>query len=256
MHLLITNDDGIDAPGLLALAQALGKDFRISILAPDRNWSACGHIKTLNRPLHIQDTILGDGIPAFVSDGTPSDCVALAMLGFIQDPVDMVVSGINPLANLGQDLTYSGTVMAAMEAAIFGVPGIAFSLDQNQLGDDLRKFHRAAGIAASVIRQIAAMQTSEPFLLNINIPDRPREEMRGVTITRQGTRIYRDTLEFRPDSNGQPSYWIAGDAPSGVLEPGTDFWALAHGYVSITPLSLDLTDQDGIASTQTWPLKL
>lgn len=256
MHLLITNDDGIDSPGLLALAQALGKNYRISVLAPDRNWSACGHVKTLNRPLYVHDTQLEDGTPAYSSNGAPSDCVALALLGFIDDTIDMVISGINPLANLGQDLTYSGTVMAAMEAAIFGVPGIALSLDQNRPGGDLRTFQKAADVAASIIRQIAGMRQSEGVFLNINIPARPREEIRGIAITRQGTRIYRDKLELREDNDGQPSYWIGGDAPTGIQEPGTDFWALAHAQVSITPLSLDLTDQDKIAAVETWSLKI
>jgi 5'-nucleotidase len=255
MHLLITNDDGVDAPGLLALTQALRNDFQLSILAPDRNWSACGHVKTLNRPLSVRETKLLDGTPALASDGAPSDCVALALLGLIDKPVDLVVSGINPLANLGQDLTYSGTVMAAMEAAIFGIPGIALSLNQSSPEGDLKNFEPAAQVGASIIKQIITMHISERIFFNINIPDLSREKIRGVAITRQGTRVYRDALEKRPDPNGQTSYWIAGEAPTGVMEPETDFWALAHDYVSITPLGLDLTDRDTIPKIKAWRLK-
>lgn len=256
MHLLITNDDGVDAPGLLALAQALRNDFQLSILAPERNWSACGHVKTLNRPLYVRDTKLDDGTPALACDGAPTDCVALALLGLIEQPIDLVVSGINPLANLGQDLTYSGTVMAAMEAAIFGVPGVALSLDRGKPGFDIRNFKTAAQVGASIIRQITAKHFSEDLFFNINLPNRSMDKIRGVAITRQGTRIYRDKLELRPDSNGQPSYWIAGDAPTGIAEPGTDFWALANDHVSITPLQLDLTAGDQIPDIEGWALKL
>jgi 5'-nucleotidase len=255
MHLLITNDDGVDAPGLLALTQALRNDFQLSILAPDRNWSACGHVKTLNRPLSVRNTKLNDGTPALASDGAPSDCVALALLGLIEEPIDMVISGINALANLGQDLTYSGTVMAAMEAAIFGIPAIALSLNQSSPEGDVENYEAAAQVGAGIIQQIAARHLSDRIFFNVNIPDRSLNQIRGVAITRQGTRVYRDRLEMRPDSNGQPSYWITGEPPTGIIEPGTDFWALANDYVSITPLSLDLTDGDKISTIDAWQLK-
>ena len=129
MHILVTNDDGVNAPGLLALAQAMRELGKVTVLAPDHNWSASGHVKTLDRPLRVKAAILSDGTPALASDGAPSDCVALAVLGLLSEPVDLVVSGINGGPNLGHDLTYSGTVTAAMEAAIAGLPGIAVSLD-------------------------------------------------------------------------------------------------------------------------------
>ena len=134
MHILVTNDDGVQAPGLLALTQALGRLGTVTVLAPERNWSASGHVKTLHRPLRVWETVLADGTPAFASDGAPSDCVALALLGFIREPVDWVASGINPHANIGYDVTYSGTVTAAMEAVIAGVPGLAVSLDSPEDG--------------------------------------------------------------------------------------------------------------------------
>ncbi len=255
MHILVTNDDGVDAPGLLALVRALRNDFKLSIVAPDRNWSASGHVKTLNRPLHVREIKLSDGTPALSSDGAPSDCVALALLGLIDEPIDLVVSGINPFANLGQDLTYSGTVMAAMEAAIFGVPGIALSLDRSTSEGDLRDFETAAQIASSIIKQVSARHLSDGIFLNINIPDRSPNKIQGVAITRQGTRVYRDQLEMRQEPSGENSYWIAGETPTGIIEPGTDFWALANDHVSITPLSLDLTDGEKISTVETWQLK-
>jgi 5'-nucleotidase len=255
MHLLITNDDGIRAPGLLALVRALRNDYRLSILAPERNWSACGHVKTLRRPLYVRDTKLSDGTPALVSDGSPSDCVALALLGLVDDPIDLVVSGINSLANLGQDVTYSGTVMAAMEAAIFGVPGIALSLDRGHEEGGDHDFEPAARVGATIIRQIATKRIARGIFFNINIPDLPQDEIGGVAITRQGTRVYRDKLEKRADTDDGSSYWIAGDAPTGLREPGTDFWALAHSHVSITPLQLDLTAGDHIPDIEGWSLK-
>jgi 5'-nucleotidase len=129
MHILVTNDDGVLAPGLLALAQQMRLLGDVSILAPDRNWSASGHVKTMHRPLRVREVRLDDGTAAMASDGAPSDCVALALLGLLPDKVDLVVSGINPNANLGHDITYSGTVTAAMEAVIWGIPGISVSLD-------------------------------------------------------------------------------------------------------------------------------
>src|SRR4030043_2257066 len=136
MHILVTNDDGITAPGLLALAKEMRRIGEVSVLAPDHNWSASGHVKTMHRPLRVKETQLADGSPAWASDGAPSDCVALGLLGFIPKKIDLVVSGINPNANIGHDVTYSGTVTAAMEAVIWGIPGIAISLDspENHLG--------------------------------------------------------------------------------------------------------------------------
>ncbi len=132
MHILVTNADGVTAPGLMALAQEMRKLGKVSVLAPDRNWSGAGHVKTLDRPLRVKEVRLADGTPAYTSDGAPSDCVALALLGYLPERVDLVVSGINPIANFGHDVTYSGTVTAAMEAVIWGIPGIAVSLDTQE----------------------------------------------------------------------------------------------------------------------------
>jgi 5'-nucleotidase len=245
MHILITNDDGVQAPGLLALAKAMRKlADKVTVLAPDRNWSASGHVKTLHRPLRVSETVLDDGSTAWASDGAPSDCVALALLGFVPDKVDLVVSGINPNANIGHDVTYSGTVTAAMEAAIWGVPGIAVSVNRS---DDYRG-KIEYGDAAEAARRVAAWLMAQEGLpketiLNVNVPFGPLSEMKGYRITRQGLRLYHDELVRRLDPRGQPYFWIGGDVPTGVDEPGTDYGTLAAGYVSITPLQLDLTSQ-------------
>ena len=256
MHILLTNDDGVMAPGLLALAQSLRPLGQLTILAPDRNWSASGHVKTMHRPLRVWSTHLADGTPALTTDGAPSDCVALAVLGLVEEPLDMVISGINPLANLGHDVTYSGTVTAAMEAAISGLPGLAFSLDAPYELEGEPDFGPAARVAAHLVAQIARHGLPQGVLLNINIPYGPLDRMRGLKITRQGQRVYRDELVRRTDPRGRAYYWIGGDTPTGVAEPGTDFWALAEGYVSITPLQLDLTAHAFIPALERYALQL
>ncbi len=241
MHILVTNDDGVTAPGLLALAQALRALGNVTILAPDRNWSAAGHVKTMHRPLRVKEIKLDDGLPALTADGAPSDCVALAVLGIVPEKIDLVVSGINPNANLGHDVTYSGTVTAAMEAVIWGIPGLAVSLDspENHLG--MLDYAPAAKIACQVAEKVSAGGLPKGILLNINVPYLPDEEIKGWQITRQGLRVYQDALDAREDPRGRPYYWIGGDVPTGVPDRGTDFGALAEGFVSITPLHLDLT---------------
>ena len=255
MHILVTNDDGVQAPGLLALTQALGRLGTVTVLAPERNWSASGHVKTLHRPLRVWETVLADGTPAFASDGAPSDCVALALLGFIREPVDWVASGINPHANIGYDVTYSGTVTAAMEAVIAGVPGLAVSLDSPEDGGAL-DYGPPAQVAARLIEQFSDHSLPAGVLLNLNVPSGPVEAMSGIAITRQGLRLYRDELVRRDDPRGRPYYWIGGQSPTGVADEGTDFGALASGFASVTPLQLDLTARDQIPTLQTWQLRL
>jgi len=212
MHILVTNDDGVHAPGLLALAQAARKiTEKVTILAPNHNWSASGHVKTLHRPLRVSEVHL---------------------------------SGINPNANLGHDVTYSGTVTAAMEAAIWGVPGIAVSLDTPEDFHGPIEYQSAAEAARRIIEWLWSFEDiPQELVLNVNVPYGPIDEFKGFNITRQGLRIYRDELVKRLDPRGKPYYWIGGKAPTGVEEPGTDFGGLWAGYVSITPLQLDLTSQ-------------
>jgi len=254
MHILVTNDDGVTAPGLLALARALGELGQITVLAPDHNWSASGHVKTLHRPLRVKEVQLADGSSALSSDGAPSDCVALAVLGLIADKVDIVVSGINPNANIGHDVTYSGTVTAAMEAAIWGIPGVAVSLDAPEYFKGALDYLAAAQVACRVVSAIFRNDMPKGILLNVNVPYLTLDMLKGYKITRQGLRVYRDSLVVREDPRGRPYYWIGGEAPTGVHEEGTDFGALMDGFVSITPLQLDLTHQHMIPIMQAWEL--
>jgi 5'-nucleotidase len=251
MHILVTNDDGVTAPGLLALAQEMRRLGEVTVLAPDRNWSASGHVKTMERPLRVHETKLADGSPALTTDGAPSDCVALALLGIVKEKIDLVVSGINPNANIGHDVTYSGTVTAAMEAVISDVPGIAVSLDSKPGHGEL-DYGPAARIAARVASQVIANSLPEGVLLNVNVPCLPEEQIKGIQITRQGLRVYHDALDARKDPRGRPYYWIGGEFPTGVAEDGTDFGALAEGFVSITPLHLDLTAYKAMDKLKTW----
>ena len=242
MHILVTNDDGITAPGLLALVQEMRRVGQVSVLAPDRNWSASGHVKTMHRPLRVRNVLLSDGTSAFTSDGAPSDCVAVALLGYLGEKVDLVVSGINPNANIGHDVTYSGTVTAAMEAVIGGVPGIAVSLHSPENHRGELDYGPAARAARYIVERLSSVGLDARTLLNVNVPYLPDNELKGYMVTRQGLRLYRDRLDKRIDPRGRPYYWIGGDAPTAVPDEGTDFGALAQGYVSITPLDLDLTD--------------
>ncbi len=254
MHILLTNDDGVEAPGLLALAQSLGPLGALSVLAPDHNWSASGHVKTLHRPLRVWEVRLSDGTPARTTDGAPSDCVALALLGIVESPVDLVVSGINPHANVGHDVTYSGTVTAAMEAAISGIPAMAVSLDSPENHAGVLDYEPAASIAASLAVQVMEHGLPTGVLLNVNVPYLPLDALRGLAITRHGLRVYRDALVRREDPRGRPYYWIGGESPTGILEEGTDFWALAQGLVSVTPLQLDLTAGAHLETLRGWGL--
>jgi 5'-nucleotidase len=251
-HILVTNDDGIQAPGLLALAREVRKLGKVTVFAPDRNWSASGHVKTMDRPLRVRETALADGSAAFTSDGAPSDCVALPLLGLIEEKIDLVISGINPNANVGHDVTYSGTVTAAMEAVIDGVPGIAVSLDSPGGFKGLLDYSTAAVVAKRVARQVLKHGLPDGVVLNVNVPYLNQEELKGYVITRQGLRVYRDELDSRLDPRGRPYYWIGGEAPTGVVEEGTDFGALNAGCVSITPLQLDLTHYKAMEALRKW----
>ncbi len=251
MHILVTNDDGVYAPGLLALAQEMRQLGQVSILAPDRNWSAAGHTKTMTRPLRIKPVTLADGTPGLASDGAPSDCVALALLGVLKD-VDLVVSGINPHANIGHDVTYSGTVTAAMEAAIANLPGIAVSLHTTNEFNGERDYGPAARVARRVAEMVIQKGIPPKSVLSVNVPYLPDEQIKGYQITRMGLRIYRDELVERRDPKGAPYYWIGGEFPIAAMEAGTDYHAIENGYVSITPLKLDFTHQSLLDELQSW----
>lgn len=252
MHILVTNDDGVQAPGLLMLVREMRTLGRVTVFAPDKNWSASGHVKTMERPLRVKEVVLADGTSALASDGAPSDCVALPLLGFIEDQIDLVVSGINPNANIGHDVTYSGTVTAAMEAVIAGVKGIAVSLDSPEGFKGTLDYSCAASVARRVAEQVIANGLPAGVVLNVNVPYLKEIDLKGYKITRQGLRVYRDALDVRIDPRGRPYYWIGGEAPTGIAEDGTDFGTLAQGYVSITPLQLDLTHIKAMDVLRKW----
>ena len=254
MHILVTNDDGVQAPGLLALAQELRKLGKVTVFAPDRNWSASGHVKTMDHPLRAREVLLADGTPALATDGAPSDSVALALLGVVKEKIDLVVSGINPHENIGHDVTYSGTVTAAMEAVIGGVRGIAVSLNSPEEFQGVLDYGTAAAVARQVVQKVMTEGLPEGVFLNVNVPYLKEDELKGFMITRQGLRLYRDELDARKDPRGKPYYWIGGQFPIGVLEEGTDYGAIKAGYVSITPLQLDLTACDAMEGMKKWTL--
>lgn len=252
MHILVTNDDGVHAPGLLALVLEMRQFGRVSVLAPDRNWSASGHVKTLDRPLRVREVAFVDGSQAWACDGAPSDCVALAIHGFFTEKIDLIVSGINSTANVGHDVTYSGTVTAAMEAAIWGIPAVAVSLESPAHIASPADYSAAAYYAGKVVSAASHYGIADHTLLNVNVPYLPKDEIKGIQVTRLGLRVYHDKVDRRVDPRGQPYYWTVGDSPTGIPERGTDIGSLFAGFVSITPLQLDLTAYSLMSDLNTW----
>jgi 5'-nucleotidase len=245
-HILVTNDDGHESPGIHALRAALAEIADVSVVAPDRNRSGVARAITFREPLHVEEVVLPDGSVAHATDGTPVDCVRLAALGMLGRPPDMVVSGINIGLNLGDDVTYSGTVAAALEGVLLGVPSIAVS---QQVGgawsDDLVEamdFTAAARFAARLVPHLLAGGAAEGLLLNVNVPLLASERPVGARITRLGRRIYNDSLLLEQTVAGRRRYTLSGDAPSHHHEEGTDFAAIDDREISVTPLHFDLTD--------------
>jgi 5'-nucleotidase len=246
-YIVVTNDDGVNAPGILALAQAMGPLGEIRVIGPARNQSASGHKKTLFQDMAVRPALMADGQTTAVAvEGSPADSIALAALGVIAWPPRLVVSGINRGANMGQDITYSGTVTAALEATIQGVPALAFSLDDHN-ADRVEDYAGAARIAVQVVQAALARPLPAFTILNVNIPAGP---VKGIRLTRQGIRVYADALQ----QVGEVCQ-IVGDAPGGLTdEEGTDLWALHHGYASITPIHLDMTAHRFLADLAAWEL--
>ena len=233
--ILVSNDDGIHSPGLAALADAVSRHARVVVVAPDREQSAVSHALTLHRPLRIDEVAPG----RYTVDGTPTDCINLAINGILPVRPAMVVSGINKGANLGDDVTYSGTVSAAMEGTLLGIPSIAFS----QVGRSGWDFTIAAEFAARLVEKVLAWPLPPDTLLNVNVPRfehgaRPA----GVSLTRMGRRRYGDAIVEKIDPRGRKYYWIGGEELSFVEEEGTDFHAITAGRISVTPIHLDLTN--------------
>ena len=247
-RILVTNDDGIESRGLLALKLALDPIGDVTIVAPDTNQSAVGHQKTLMRPLRVRERTLGDGSMGYSVDGSPTDCVSLAFLGFFEERFDLVASGINYGANLGDDITYSGTVSAAMEAVINRCPAFAISQEFVEPVD----FTLAGRAAAIVARNILEHGLQRGELISVNVPAVAIEDCEGFEVTRVGRRVYQDELIRRIDPRGLPYYWIGGPAPSGISVPGTDFNAVVNRRISVTPIHLDLTGRRLLRQLKAW----
>jgi 5'-nucleotidase len=245
MHIMVTNDDGIHAPGILALASALRDLGDVTVVAPDRERSAVGHALTLNSPLRVFE--LRDGF--YAVDGTPTDCVNMGIHSLLPFRPDLIVSGINHGANLGDDVTYSGTVAAAIEATLMGIPAIAVSLATLERSGH---FPEAAQVAVRVARQVIANGLPEDTFLNVNVPNCPSEELSPPLVTRQGKRSFVGSVIGNTDPRGRKYYWIGnGEADFNDYE-GTDFHAINRKHVSITPLHLDLTNYASMKIIATW----
>jgi 5'-nucleotidase len=271
MRLLISNDDGIFALGIRTLADTLAAaGHQVTVVCPDRERSATGHGLTLHKPIRAEQvtSVFQSGIQAWACSGTPSDCVKLALGALLSAPPEMVLSGINHGANLGTDVLYSGTVSAAMEGVIEGIPSVAFSLTSFSA----QSFQPAANFAKVLLEQLAQAPLPQGTLLNINVPAVPEAEIAGVQITRQGVRRYIDLFEKRVDPRGKTYYWLAGEVLEDVEEPSldspeglkakpnvdwawfqsvpTDVQAIRQNYITVTPLQYNLTCTTGIAHLQ------
>lgn len=251
-RILVTNDDGIESRGLLALKQALEPVGDVYVMAPATNQSAVGHSMTFMRPLRVRERKLDDGSTGWSVDGSPTDAVSVAFLGYFGISFDLVASGINYGSNLGDDITYSGTVGAAMEAVLSGCPAFAMS---QEWGDE-PDFTLAAEVSAMVARNVLEHGLGEGELLNVNIPAKAAADPAEVDLTRMGKRVYQDKLLERLDPRGVPYYWFGGPPPTGVSEPGTDFHAVSTGKVAITPIQLDLTASRLLERIHSWEWSL
>jgi len=249
VKVLATNDDGIYADGLWALRDALSALGEVIVVAPDRPRSASGHAITLHKPLRVREVSLTNGEWGYCTNGTPSDCVVLGIVDIVGKP-DLVVSGINVGANLGEDLTYSGTVCAAMEAALFEVPAFSISITSDEVED----FGPAAEVALRLAEEIGKHGLPPDTFLNVNVPPLPREKVAGIAVTTQGRRRYQSRLEKRLDPRGKEYYWLKGDLEDALDAGDTDVKAVARGFVSVTPIHLDLTDYGFIDALKGWDL--
>lgn len=262
MKLLISNDDGIFALGIRTLANTLAEaGHDVTVVCPDRERSATGHGLTLHDPIRAEvvESIFHPSVKAWSCSGTPSDCVKLALGALLDEPPDFVLSGINHGSNIGTDVLYSGTVSAAMEGVIEGIPSIALSLTSFTCQD----FQPAATFAKTLLAHLDEAPLPEPMLLNVNVPPVKSEEIAGVAITRQGIRRYFDTFEKRVDPRGKTYYWLAGEVLEEIDQPEhmhlpldieTDVQAIAKNYITVTPLQYNLTYPAGVYTLQKWDL--
>jgi 5'-nucleotidase len=259
LNVLLTNDDGIEADGLQAMRSALAAlpGVRLAVIAPDGNRSAMARSITTRRPLWVAEVPFPDGSVGYATDGTPVDCVRLARLGLVEDfEAELVVAGINHGANLGDDITYSGTVAAALEGVVLGIPSIAVSQQSGARALDYKfaggfGFEVAAGFVARLVQRIEDVPLPATTLLNVNVP---AGEPDGVEVTRLGKRIYRDELKLEREEEHRRRYWIYGSDPGFHDEPGTDLAAVAAGRIAVTPIHFDLTDRAGLESLKGFDL--
>ncbi|HTD10277.1 MAG TPA: 5'/3'-nucleotidase SurE [Solirubrobacteraceae bacterium] len=260
LNVLLTNDDGIEADGLQAMRRALLEleGVRLAVIAPDGNRSAMARSITTRRPLWVEEVPFADDTLGYATDGTPVDCVRLASLGIVEDfSADLVVAGINHGANLGDDITYSGTVAAALEGVVLGLPAIAVSQQSGARSLDYRfdggfGFDVAAAFVARMVERIDEVPLPARTLLNINVP---AGEPSGVEVTSLGKRIYKDELKLEREEEHRRRYWIYGSDPGFHDEPGTDLAALAAGRIAVTPIHFDLTDRPSLDALRRFDLQ-
>jgi len=252
LNILITNDDGINSAGLIELAQAISKIANVTVVAPDRERSATAHAITMHKPLRVEETeIPGCKAVAYKVNGTPSDCVKLALEALLNRPPDLVLSGINRGANLGTDVIYSGTVSAAFEAALSDILGVALSVASYGNID----FSYAANFAMKLCQQVATKDYPKNTILNVNIPYVLPEKIAGIAVTHLGTIKYKNSFERRTDPRGKVYYWLAGEAIEDNNDVGSDVWAIKNNYISVTPILIDLTKYDIIDIIKEWNLQ-
>ena len=246
MNILLTNDDGIHAPGLMALYQALRGDHHLQVVAPQSEQSAVGHAISLTTPLRIKKVNKNGAFFGWAINGTPADCVKIAVAELLTSTLDLVISGINLGPNVGINVLYSGTVSAASEAAILGFRAMAISLDTYKEPD----FSGAARFACQMARQLPSLPLPPGVSLNVNVPARPSEAIKGIALTRQEISCLAERFERRVDPRENIYYWLDGLNERQDPEPGTDYWALQNGYISITPIHPDLTHYNTLTEFQ------
>ena len=244
MHILVTNDDGVNAPGLQALVEVMNKFGRVTVIAPEQNRSGVSSAISLEMPIRVTEKAPN----WYQLNGTPADCVKLALSGFLNEEPSIVVSGINAGANLGDDVIYSGTVAAAIEGRFLGLPSLAFSCT----GKGNFHFETAAKVATDVMRQLIRHRLRSGLILTINIPNVPLSELKGMKVTRQGDREFSEPLKPTVDGHGRPIYWLGEVGRPKDDSDGTDFHAVHSGYASITPMQVDMTAHREINTVQKW----
>ncbi|NOZ21090.1 MAG: 5'/3'-nucleotidase SurE [Planctomycetes bacterium] len=250
MRILLTNDDGIHAPGLLALKNELSRTAEVDVVAPMAEQSAVGHSITLHRPLRVIEIERDGELVGYGVNGAPADCVKLALAELLDERPDVVVSGINLGANVGVNVLYSGTVAAAIEGAMFGIPSLAVSIEI----EDRPQFDPAARIVGKLIRKMPLAELGDHVILNVNVPAIPPSRIKGVKVTRQSVRAPEEAFDRRTDPRGRYYYWITADFDGLAEEEGTDVNALRDGYVSITPLHFDMTRHTLLQKLGNWDL--